>query len=328
MTILDLVQKYGYVKENIDIKNIDILNEIVKLKKEKNVVLLSHYYQDPLIQDLADFVGDSLELSRKAAETNADIILFAGVRFMAETAKIINPTKKVVLPDLNAGCSLEESCPPEKLEEFKRENPDYYIVTYINSSARVKAISDLIVTSSNAITLINSLPEDLPILFVPDKHLGKYVKEKTKRKILVWDGACVVHEIFDSEKIIQLKKEFPDAKIIAHPECQESVLKIADFIGSTSALLKYISEDQSDIFIVATEPGILYQMEKREPYKTFIPAPSLSLCNCNNCPYMKLNTLEKVYLALKYELPEIILDKEIIEKARIPLIKMLEMSMN
>lgn len=315
----------GYLDINIP-PNIDIFKEIKQLKKNKNAVLLAHYYQDADIQDVADFIGDSLALSQQAATTSADIIVFAGVHFMAETAKILSPQKKVVIPDLNAGCSLSDSCPPEAFKIFKKNNPDHIVISYINCSAEIKALSDIICTSSNAEFIINTLPKHQNIIFAPDRNLGAYLNKKTERRMLLWEGSCMVHEIFSLEKIIQLKKEHTEAKIIAHPECEQAVLQYADFIGSTSALLKYTQSSVANSFIVATETGILYQMQKKSPNKTFIAAPPTNTCACNDCPHMKLNTIEKIYLCLKYEQPEIIMKEELRKKALLPIQKMLEIS--
>lgn len=306
---------------------LDLNSEIRKLKKELNAVLLAHYYQESEIQDLADFVGDSLELSKRAANTEADVIVFAGVHFMAETAKILNPTKKVLIPDITAGCSLSDSCPAPLFKKFRDEHPDYYAVTYINSSAAVKALSDIICTSSNAEKIIRSIPNNQKILFSPDRNLGRYLMEKTGREMLLWDGTCMVHEQFVQEKITKLKLENPDALIIAHPECEEKVLDISDFIGSTSQLLNFVKESKATKFIVATEVGIIHQMRKYCPEKTFIPAPPQdSTCACNECPHMKKNTLEKLYLCMQELQPEIILPQDLIEKAYIPIKRMMDLS--
>lgn len=305
----------------------DIKNEIKKLKKELNAILLAHYYQESEIQDLADFVGDSLELSKQAAKTKADIIVFAGVHFMAETAKILNPSKKVLIPDITAGCSLSDSCPAQLFKKFREEHPEYYAVTYINSSAAVKALSDIICTSSNAEKIIRSIPENQKILFSPDRNLGRYLMEKTGREMLLWDGTCMVHEQFVQDKLDQIKTENPDALLIAHPECEEKVLDISDFIGSTSQLLRFVKENPAKKFIVATEVGIIHQMKKACPDKIFIPAPPQdSTCACSECPHMKKNTLEKLYLCMLEQQPEITLPDEIIEKAYIPIKRMLDLS--
>lgn len=289
-------------------------------------MLLAHYYQESEIQDIADFIGDSLALAEAAAKTDADMIVFAGVHFMAETAKILNPGKKVVLPDLNAGCSLSDSCPPELFAEFKAKYPDHIVITYINCSAGMKALSDIICTSSNAKMIVDSLPADQKIIFAPDKNLGGYINKVTGRNMLLWDGACMVHEIFSLEKITRLKEQHPEAKLIAHPECEEPLLKIADFVGSTSQLLSYVEKDEADTFIVATESGILHQMQKNAPNKTLIAAPPENNCACNDCPYMKLNTIEKLYLCLKYEMPEIVMEESLRLAAKKPMDKMMELS--
>jgi quinolinate synthase len=315
----------GYVEEAID-ATIDIFEEIKSLKRRKNVVLLAHYYQDADIQDIADFIGDSLGLAQEAQKTKADIILFAGVHFMAETAKILNPYKKVLIPDLNAGCSLADSCPPEKFSAFKKQNPDHLVISYINCSAEIKALSDIICTSSNAVQIVNSLPKEQKIIFAPDKNLGAYINKVSGRNMLLWNGTCMVHEIFSLEKIVKLKIQHPNAKLIAHPECEAVILEKADFIGSTTALLNYSKKSDCREFIVATETGILHQMIKLSPGKTFIPAPPNNSCACNDCPHMKLNTIEKIYLTLKYEKPELILEKTLLESAKKPILRMLELS--
>jgi len=315
----------GYLDVPIDL-SLDLFQEINNLKKEKNAIILAHYYQDADIQDIADFIGDSLALSQEAAKTPAKIIVFAGVHFMAETAKILCPDKKVLLPDLNAGCSLADSCPSDKFKEFKLKNPDHLVISYINCSSEIKALTDIICTSSNAEKIINSLPKEQKIIFAPDKNLGAYMRKITGRDLLLWDGSCIVHEIFSLEKIIKLKNKYPTAKIIAHPECEEDLLEIADFIGSTSALLTFTKKSEAKEFIVVTESGILHQMMKNSPEKLFLAAPPNNSCACNECPYMKLNTLEKLYNCLKYELPEINLPIELMESAKKPIIKMLELS--
>ena len=322
---LDRVGKRGWLDVKVD-PTIDIFAEIARLKKEKNAIILAHYYQDADIQDVADFIGDSLGLSQEAERTEASIIVFAGVHFMAETAKILNPTKKVVLPDLRAGCSLADACQPVDFAAFKAKNPDHIVISYINCSAEIKAMSDIICTSSNAIGIVNSLPPDQKIIFAPDKNLGRYIVKKTGREMLLWDGACMVHEIFSLEKITRLKAMHPNAKLIAHPECETPVLDVADFIGSTTGLLNYTKKSQDKEFIVATETGILHQMIKNSPDKTFIPAPPNNACACNDCPHMKLNTLEKLYLCLKEELPELLMDEVIRVKALIPIKRMLQIS--
>jgi len=320
----DLAKK-GFLDLDIDV-NLDLFAEIERLKKEKNAIILAHYYQEPDIQDVADFIGDSLALAQKAQSTNADIIVFAGVHFMAETAKILNPTKKVLLPDLKAGCSLADSAPADLFKKFKDQYPDHLVITYINCSAGMKALSDIICTSSNAEAIINSLPKDQKIIFAPDKNLGAYLIKKTGRDMVLWNGACIVHELFSIEKITKLKMRHPNAKVIAHPECEEPVLKAADFIGSTSGLLKYSRENPATEFIVATESGIIHQMQIQSPFKTFIPAPPDNSCACNDCPFMKLNTLEKLYLCMEYEEPEIIMDEKLRIASKKPIERMLEIS--
>lgn len=318
--------------ETLELNKIDIdlslklEEEIMALKKKLNAVILAHYYQESEIQDIADFIGDSLELSKKAAATDADVIVFAGVHFMAETAKILNPSKKVLLPDLNAGCSLAEGCPAPLFKKFIDENPGHIVISYINCSANVKALSDIICTSSNAEKIVRKIPESQKIIFAPDRNLGKYIIKKTGRDMLLWQGSCIVHETFSDRKIIQLKYDNPEALIIAHPECEESLLNRADFIGSTSALLKFVEENKAQEFIVATEEGIIYQMQKKCPDKKFIPAPPNENCSCNECPYMKLNTMEKLYLCMKDQKPEITLDEDIRLKALKPIQRMMEMS--
>ena len=323
----DLVQieKRGFYDVAID-PTLDLFAEIKRLKKEKNAVLLAHYYQDADIQDIADYIGDSLGLARQAEKTDADMIVFAGVHFMAETAKILNPTKKVVIPDLKAGCSLSDSCPPPLFKRFKEAHPDHIVISYINCSAGIKALSDVIVTSSNAQFIVESFPKEQKIIFAPDKNLGAYINKVTGRNMLLWDGACMVHEIFSMEKIAKLKTRHPEAKMIAHPECEDPVLKLADFIGSTTQLLKFTQTDPGNAYIVATETGILHQMMKNSPQKTFIPAPPDNACACNDCPHMKLNTLEKLYLCMEYEQPEILMEEELRLAARKPIERMLELS--
>ena len=305
---------------------LDLFEEISHLKKEKNAVILAHYYQNADIQDIADYIGDSLGLAQQAEKSTADIILFAGVHFMAETAKILNPTKKVLIPDMNAGCSLADSCPASDFEAFKKQHPNHIVATYINCTADIKALSDVIVTSSNAKQIIESYPKDQPIIFAPDKNLGAYINKVTGRNMLLWNGSCMVHEIFSIEKIVKLKTQHPQAELIAHPECEDKLLQMANFIGSTTALLNYAKQSFKKEFIVATETGILHQMQKSCPDKTFIPAPPNNTCACNDCPHMKLNTLEKIYLALKNEEPEIFMSDELIEKSKKPIVKMLELS--
>jgi quinolinate synthase len=319
------IEKTGFLDIDID-PSIDLFAEIEKLKKEKNAIILAHYYQEPDIQDVADFIGDSLGLAQEAEKTKADIIVFAGVHFMAETAKILNTTKKVLLPDLNAGCSLSDSAPPPIFKIFKEKHPGHKVITYINCSAGIKALSDIICTSSNAQKIVESLPADQPIIFAPDKNLGAYINKQTGRNMVLWNGACMVHEIFSLEKITRLKIRHPQAKIIAHPECEEAVLNVADYIGSTTGLLKFTKNDAATSFIVATETGILHQMQKSSPNKTFIPAPPNNSCACNDCPHMKLNTLEKLYLCLKYEQPEILMDEELRLAAKRPIDEMLRIS--
>lgn len=304
----------------------DLFEAINVLKKQLKAVILAHYYQDPDIQDVADYIGDSLELSRKAASTNADVIVFAGVHFMAETAKILNPDKLVLLPDLNAGCSLADSCPKDAFAAFKAAHPDHLVVSYINCSAAIKAMSDIICTSSNAVKIVRQIPEEQPIIFAPDRNLGRYVMEQTGRELVLWQGSCMVHENFSEKKIVQLKIEYPEAEAIAHPECEPPVLRHANYIGSTSALLKYTQQSSAIAFIVATEPGIIHQMQKLSPHKLFIPAPPTNNCACNECPYMRLNTLEKLYLAMKNRAPEITIPEETRLAALKPLQRMLEMS--
>lgn len=305
---------------------VNLEEEILRLKHEMNAVILSHYYQESEIQDIADFVGDSLELSRRAASTDADVIVFAGVHFMAETAKILNPTKPVLMPDLHAGCSLAEGCPAPLFKAFCEQHPDHIVISYINCSAEVKALSDIICTSSNAEKIIRRIPPEKPIIFAPDRNLGKYIIKKIGREMLLWQGVCIVHETFSDRKILQLKTRHPNAKLIAHPECEEVVLNQADFIGSTSALLRYVQTSSDKEFIIATEVGIIHQMQKHCPEKIFIPAPPEESCACNQCPYMKLNTMEKLYLCMKHCSPEVVLDEEIRRRALLPIQRMLEMS--
>ncbi len=320
-----VVARKGFLDFEVD-PALDLFSAIEKLKKEKNAVVLAHYYQDADIQDVADFIGDSLGLAQEAERTKADIIVFAGVHFMAETAKILNPAKKVLLPDLNAGCSLADSAPADLFRVFKEEHPDHLVISYINCTAEIKALSDIICTSSNAEKIIESLPKDQKIIFAPDKNLGAYLKKKTGRDMLLWNGACIVHEIFSVKKITELRTRHPLAKFIAHPECEEPVLRMADFIGSTTALLKYTQTNSSGEFIVGTEAGILHQMKISSPDKIFIPAPPETNCACNDCPYMKMNTLEKLYLCMEYEMPEIKMSEELLQKSRKPIERMLEIS--
>ena len=319
------VDRKGYLDITVD-PALDLFSEIDRLKKEKNAVLLAHYYQDADIQDVADFIGDSLGLAQEAARTKADMIVFAGVHFMAETAKILNPDKKVLLPDLKAGCSLADSAPADLFKAFREKYPDHIVISYINCSAEIKALSDIICTSSNAEKIIESLPSKQKIIFAPDKNLGAYLARKTGRDMLLWNGACIVHEIFSVKKITELRTRHPLAKFIAHPECEEPVLQMADFIGSTTALLKYTQSNAAMEFIVGTESGIIHQMKISSPDKVFIPAPPETNCACNDCPYMKLNTLEKLYLCMEYETPEILMSADLLKKGRIPIDRMLEIS--
>lgn len=326
MDINNNIKKKGFLDIELH-KDINFKLEIEKLKKEKNAIILGHYYQTDEIQEISDILGDSLALAQEAAKTNADLIVFAGVHFMAETAKLVNPNKKVVLPDLNAGCSLADSAPADEFEKFVKAHPDHTVITYINSSTEVKALTDVCVTSSNAVQIVNSFPKDEKLIFAPDKNLGSYINKISGRSMVLWDGACHVHKEFSIPRLLELKKEYPNAKIIAHPECQSDLLILADHIGSTSSLLKFTQTDNNDEYIVATESGILYQMRKFSPQKHFIPAPPEdSTCACNDCKFMKLNTLKKIYLAMKYEVPEITLDEELRKKAAKPIEKMLEIS--
>ncbi|HTL90298.1 MAG TPA: quinolinate synthase NadA [Leptolyngbya sp.] len=304
----------------------DLFGAIADLKRELNAVILAHYYQDSDIQDVADYLGDSLGLSQQAAQTDADVIVFAGVHFMAETAKILNPNKLVLLPDLEAGCSLAESCPPDEFAKFKANHPDHLVISYINCTAEIKAMSDIICTSANAVKIVNQIPEDQPIIFAPDRNLGRYVIEQTKRDMLLWQGSCIVHETFSEKKMVQLKMQHPEAEVIAHPECETAVLRHADYIGSTTALLNYCQQRDRSAFIVVTEPGIIHQMQKVAPDKQFIPAPPQNNCACNECPHMRLNTLEKLYLAMKSRTPEITLSESTRIAALRPIQKMLAMS--
>lgn len=330
---------YNFIKKEININKgyvdilvpdkVNVVDEILRLKKEKNAIILAHFYQEPEIQDIADFVGDSLALSEKAASNDADIIVFAGVHFMAETAKMLSPSKMVLLPDLNAGCSLADSCPADKFAEFIAHHPDHLVISYINTTAEVKALTDIIVTSSNAIEIVNSLPSNQKIIFGPDRNLGSYIQAQTGRDMLIWDGACHVHQQFSLERILALKKANPDAKIIAHPECQKTILLVSDFIGSTTALLNFTKTDSASTYIVATEPGVIHQMKLAHPEKTFLPAPPEdSTCACNDCMYMKMISLNKIYNTLKYESPEISLPDDLMIKAVKPINRMLEMSRN
>lgn len=303
---------------------LDLESEIRRLKIERKAVLLAHYYQESEVQDVADFIGDSLQLSQEAARTGAEVILFAGVHFMAETAKILNPGKTVVLPDLEAGCSLAEGCPAPQFQKFLERYPGHVVISYINCSAAVKALSDIICTSSNAVKVVASVPPDRPIVFAPDQHLGRWVMKQTGRPMVLWPGSCLVHELFNEREIVQLKARHPGAPVLAHPECDERVLRHADYIGSTSGILRYVVENTAASFIIATEPGIIHQMEKKAPGKSFIPAPASNGCSCNTCPYMKKNTLEKVWLALRDLQPAITLDEELRRRAMKPIQRMLE----
>ena len=325
-TISNQLDRLGYIQAPVE-KNIDLSQAILKLKKEKNAVLLAHYYQEPDIQDLADYLGDSLYLAQKAAKIEADIIVFAGVHFMAETAKIINPSKKVLLPDLKAGCSLADSCPPSDFASFKALHPQAIVVTYINCSAEIKVLSDIVCTSSNAKKVIESIPVDQEIIFAPDKNLGRFLIKETGRNMILWDGACIVHEAFSFDKIVSLSQQYPKAKFIAHPESESPILEIAHYVGSTSGLLEFVQTDDADSYIVATEAGILHEMQKKCPHKTFIPAPvDDDTCACSECAFMKLNTLEKLYNCLRFEQPEIELASDLIEKAKMPILKMLALN--
>jgi quinolinate synthase len=313
--------------ENLtSLAHLDLEKEIARLKREMNAVILAHYYQDSEIQDLADFVGDSLQLSQQAASTSADVIVFAGVLFMAETAKILNPAKLVLLPDLKAGCSLADGCPAPLFQAFRERHPDHVAITYINCSAEVKALSDIICTSSNAEKIIEQIPPEKPILFAPDRHLGRYLMKKTGRELTLWPGSCIVHEMFSEKSLVQLKERHPGALVLAHPECPEAVLRHADYVGSTSGLLNYSKQSPATEFIVATESGILHQMAKACPEKTFISAPGEGGCSCSECPHMKLNTMEKLYLCMRERQPEITLEKNLRERALKPILRMLEMS--
>ena len=326
-TALKHLEKKGFLDLPVA-PNTDFVSEINRLRKEKNAVILAHYYQFPEIQDIADFVGDSLGLAQQAAETNADIIVFAGVHFMAETAKVLSPEKKVLLPDLKAGCSLADSCTPEEFGAFVKQHPDHVVVTYVNCSAEIKALSDIVCTSSNAVKIINSIPKDQPIIFAPDVNLGKYLIKETGRDMLLWSGACMVHEAFSIDKLLAAHKAHPNAKIIAHPESESHILKVATFIGSTAKLIDFVKNDPAEEFIVATEAGILHQMSKEIPHKKIIAAPAYeeNKCACSECAYMKMNTLQKLYLCMEYEQPEIILPEDIRKKALRPIERMLELS--
>ncbi|PHN01006.1 quinolinate synthase NadA [Flavilitoribacter nigricans] len=319
------LEKNGYLDLEVD-PTLDLFEEIEKLKKEKNAIILAHYYQEADIQDIADYIGDSLGLSQQAASTDADMIVFAGVHFMAETAKMLSPDKKVILPDLKAGCSLADSCPPELFRKFKAKYPDHVVVSYINCTAELKTLTDICCTSTNAVHIIESIPKDKEIIFAPDINLGRYLVKKTGRDMVLWNGSCMVHEIFSGEKITKLIERHPEAKFIAHPECEAHILEIADFIGSTTGLLNYTKRSDAKEFIVATEAGIIHQMQKASPDKTFIPAPPNNTCACNECPHMRRNTLEKLYLSMKYEQPEIILPQWVIDEGRASIDRMLEIS--
>jgi quinolinate synthase len=323
------LQQKGFLNIPVD-KQVNLAAEITRLKKEKNAVILAHYYQTPDIQDIADYVGDSLGLSQQAAATTADMIVFAGVHFMGETAKILNPHKKVLLPDLKAGCSLAESAPPDLFKKFKDQHPDHIVITYINCTAEIKAMSDIICTSANAEKIVNSVPKDQPIIFAPDKNLGRYLINKTGRDMLLWDGACIVHEAFAIDKLLELHKQHPKAKIVAHPESETHILKVAHYVGSTTGMINFVKNDDNAEYIIATEAGILHQMSKEVPHKTLIPAPSHedNTCACSECAFMRMNTMEKLYLCLKYELPEILVPEDIRQKALIPIQRMLEISKN
>ena len=321
-----MLEEKGYIDEPID-KKLNLVEEINRLKKEKNAVILSHFYVEGELQDIADYVGDSLGLAQAAANTDADTIVFVGVHFMAETAKIINPGKKVILPDLKASCSLAESAPAEKFAAFKAKYPDHKVITYVNATAALKTMSDIVCTSANAQKIVESFPEDQKLIFGPDKNLGNYINSITGREMVLWDGACIVHEQYSVEKIANLMDEHSDAEFIAHPECEKPVLLLAKHIGSTTSLLNYVQESSAKKFIVATESGLLHQMLKACPDKIFIPAPSIdSTCGCNDCEYMKLNSLQKLYICMKYEQPEVLLPDDVIKKAQIPIQRMLDIS--
>lgn len=323
---VNIIRKKGFIDEQLP-SEIDLVEEINRLRVEKNAIIMAHYYQKGEIQDIADFVGDSLALAQEAEKTDADIIVFAGVHFMAETAKILSPDKKVLLPDMNAGCSLADSCPADSFEKFVKEHPDHTVISYVNTTAEIKALTDIVCTSTNALQIVKSLRENEKIIFAPDKNLGNYINSISGKNMLIWDGACHVHEEFSVERILELKKEYPNAKVIAHPECQKPVLIIADHIGSTSSLLKFTVQDDAKEYIIATESGIIHQMKKKNPDKLFIPAPPKdSTCACNDCQYMKLISLKKIYFTLKYELPEINMDADVIKNAVNPIKRMLDIS--
>lgn len=327
MNITEQVARFGYVNEPIA-PELDLVAEIERLKREKNAVILAHYYVDGAIQDIADFIGDSLGLSQEAAATEADMIVFCGVHFMGETAKILSPQKKVVIPDLNAGCSLADSAPADRFAAFKEAHPGHLVISYINCSAEIKALTDIVCTSSNALHIVNSLPPDQPIIFAPDANLGRYVAQKTGRDVVLWDGACIVHIDISREKLKALREEYPEALLIAHPECKEDILLQADYVSSTTGLLKFVERSEHDTFIVATEAGILHRMKQSVPHKKLIPAPATdnNTCACSECPYMKMNTLEKLYNALRYEQPEIIVPEDVRLKAYDSVARMLELS--
>lgn len=324
LPVYDLARD-GFVAEPVD-PTLDLFEEIERMKREQNAVILAHYYQEGDIQDLADFIGDSLGLARQAASTNADTIVFAGVHFMAETAKILSPEKTVLLPDLNAGCSLADSCPPDEFAAFRAAHPDHLVISYINCSAAIKAQTDIIVTSTNADHIVRQIPPEQPVIFAPDRNLGRWLIQKTGREMLLWDGACMVHEIFSEQKLVRLKARHPNALILAHPECETPVLALADHVGSTSSIRRFARESPATEFIIATETGILHQMQKDSPGKTFIPAPPDNGCACNDCPHMKLNTLEKLYLCLKHRAPELVMDEATRVAALRPIQRMLDMS--
>lgn len=324
-TATEHLNKRGYLDIDVD-PTLDLVAEIEKLKKEKNAIVLAHYYQEKEIQDVADYIGDSLGLSQMAAKTDAEIIVFAGVHFMAETAKMLSPNKKVLLPDLKAGCSLADSCPPHIFKKFKEKYPDHVVISYVNCTAELKTLTDICCTSSNAEIIVNSVPKDKGIIFAPDRNLGAYLQKKTGRDLLLWNGTCMVHEIFSHEKIVKLQIRHPEAKFIAHPECEAHLLDKADFIGSTSQMIRFTHENDAQEFIVATESGIIHEMQRKSPNKTFIPAPPNNTCACNDCPHMKRNTMEKLYLAMKYELPEIKLEQWVIDEGRVCIDRMLEIS--
>jgi len=319
------LEKRGFLDLDVD-PTLDLFAEINRLKKEKNAIILAHYYQEADIQDIADYIGDSLGLAQQAEATEADMIVFAGVHFMAETAKMLNPQKKVLLPDLKAGCSLADSAPAPLFRAFKEKYPDHVVVSYINCTADLKTMTDICCTSTNAVNVIESIPKDKSIIFAPDKNLGAYLQKKTGRDMVLWNGACMVHEIFSAEKIAKLMQRHPEAELIAHPECEEHLLEQADFIGSTTGLLKYTQRSNSKMFIVATESWIIHQMQKASPDKIFIPAPPNNTCACNECPHMRLNTLEKLYLCMKYEQPEVLLSQDVIDEGRVCIDRMLEIS--